>query len=596
MTKTQAKPKLSAFRESEGMALLAALADDPTLVIAVDTETTGLRVASTDWGIGVSITALIDGEPVSHYFPVAHPSGPNLSDEAFEMLQGVLGANGLRPLIFANVQFDLLSLLSMEIDVVQNPFWDILTMANLIDENVPKTKSLDQLGKVYLEDEKVKDPYVEKEKKSGNRNITGAEMFEYACQDSALTYGVWLELTAHKNWVELEETTDVWPEKQRLIRVLIALRQRGILVDQDVAREMEVLGTQHMTRLRDLLAFNPGSHKDLERIFIQTLKLPVLKKSKKTGAPSFDSSVMEQYDLLLEKMDSPLAKQIKEYRGWQKATTACYRPYLELVDEDGRIRCSFNTHRTTTGRLSSSEPNLQQIPKESNKPWNGRVKECFVASPGYVLISADYSQLELRLATAYCGEESLKAIFNEDRDLFTEMSVELGMSRPDTKTFVYSMQYGAGEQKTMMQFDVTRLQAQKMRNNYYATYPKMAAFNAHCTMRAERDSKVRLWTGRYRHFQYRSESYKAMNSVIQGGAADLVERIMVRVFEETESDDCHMLLQVHDALVFEVREDMVEAYTSRIKALMEDVNGVIPPHLDGLFDVKFNVEVSPWTK
>lgn len=588
----------TAYREAEGREILERLLLDPSIPMSVDTETTGLKVADgTSKVIGVSIAALDGNEGLSHYFPIAHETGPNVCDTTFNALVDVL-THPRRPLIFANVQFDMLGLHHLGIDVINNEFYDILTMANLIDENTPKTKSLDLLAKHYIQDSdgKIKDPFVEAEKKSGNHNITGEEMFDYGVVDAELTYQVWDVLIHHQNWIDISESTDVWEQKQGLIRVLIAMRMRGILVDREVAAQMEIEGTLRMGELRAELDFNPGSNKDMYRIFIEELGFPVLKTSKLTKKPSFDNSVMEIYDAMLEKMDNPLAKQIQEYRGWQKAVTASYRPYLTLVDTDGRLRCSFNTHRTTTGRLSSSEPNLQQIPKESIKPWNGKVKDCFVAKPGYVLISADYSQLELRLATAYCGEKKLKEIFNEDRDLFTEMAAELGMTRPDTKTFVYSMQYGAGVKKTMSQFGVSKPHAERMRNNYASTYPAMSAFNAHCTMRAERDGKVKIWTGRYRHFQFRSEAYKAMNSVIQGGAADLVERVMVRVWEEIDSPECLMLLQVHDALVFEVREDLVESYTSRIKSIMEDANGAIPDHLDGLFDVKFNVEVTPWTK
>jgi len=105
-----------------------------------------------------------------------------------------------------------------------------------------------------------------------------------------------------------------------------------------------------------------------------------------------------------------------------------------------------------------------------------------------------------------------------------------------------------------------------------------------------------MWTGRRRRFQYKSESYKAMNSLIQGGAADVVERIMIRVWDEIDCDDCQMLLQVHDALVFEVREDRVEEFTDRIVSVMEDVNAIIPEHIEGRFDVRFKVEATAWAE
>lgn len=595
--KTSETTTRSEFDFTRGLDLLTKLVDDPDAVVAVDTETTGLKVADgSNYVIGISIaTQLSSGEYASAYYPVRHLVGENIDPLTRVQLHQVLTSHDL---ILANVQFDMLGLHHVGLDCRQSTFYDIFTMGNLIDENSPIVISLNSLALVYLGEgqAKVDDPFVEKEKKSGNQNIDAAQMEEYAIVDAELTWRVWDQMIHHPEWIYLSEQTDIWEVKQDSIRVLMAMRLRGITVDINVATELEALGTQKMAEYTELLGINPGSHKDLQELFIDKLKFPVVKKSKKTGSPSFDKDAMEIYDAYLEKADNPLAKNIKAYRGWQKATTACFRPYLALVDADGRLRCTFNTHRTVTGRLSSSDPNLQQIPKETDKEWSGRTKECFVASPGFTLLSADYSQLELRLAASYAGEEKLLQIFEENRDLFSEMAADMAMTRPDTKTFVYSIQYGAGVDKTAMTFRVTKVQAIKMRNRYKAAYPRMAWLNDHCMRQAETNLKVTLWSGRYRHFKYKSEAYKAMNSVIQGGAADIVERIMVKAYRLLESDDCHLLLQVHDALVFEVRQGMEDKYAGQIKSIMEDVNSIIPPHIHATFDAKFNVEVSNWVK
>lgn len=585
---------VSAFKEAEGQTLLIRLHEHPQEPISVDTETTGLKVFDgRDTVIGVSIAGLIDGEPVSHYFPIDHPCGDAIGPKTKDMLWGVLQDG--RELIFANVQFDMAALLWAGCSLMDRPFYDILTMSMLTDENKlgQQTVNLDNLAKVWADWEKITDQFVEAEKKSGNQTITAEQMWDYAVRDAEATYAVWLNIIQHPNWVDLRESTDVWEVKQQLIPILLEMRLRGIELDPVPAEAMVKLGRARMEELRELMGFNPGSRDQLEVVLIDTLGLPVLEKSKKTGKASFKATVMAVYDKMLEAMDNPVAKQLAEYRGWQKAVTASYEPYLREVSPiTGRIHAGFNTHRTVTGRLSSSEPNLQQVPKESVKPWNGKVKECFVAKPGYVLLSADYSQLELRLAAAYSGERAILEVFADpERDVFTEMSGELGFSRGDTKTFVYSTQYGGGEKRISDVFGVPKAQARKMRANFFATYPRFRAFNDACTQRAESTLKVKIWSGRYRHFRYRNEGYKAMNSVIQGGAADVVERVMIRCFNELDSEDCLLLLQVHDALVFEVREDLAEEYAHRIKALMEDVNGAIG---QDLFEVVFNVEVTPW--
>ena len=158
-----------------------------------------------------------------------------------------------------------------------------------------------------------------------------------------------------------------------------------------VLRELAI-GEEHKTRLRESMGFNPASHKDNMRVFIDELGLPILKTSKKTGEPSFDKTVMAEYDIMLSQMDSPLAKQVREYRGWTTACGLLLRPYSLLTSPDGRLRTEYTTHATVTGRLSSRHPNLQQISKETDEPWKRHIKSCFVAKPGYTLLSADYSQ------------------------------------------------------------------------------------------------------------------------------------------------------------------------------------------------------------
>ena len=591
MTMTTLPEAASGFEEELIREMLDELLELPEgTAVAIDTETTGLNVADdSDKVIGVSLAF----PGCSCYIAVAHESGGNVSQETIDLMERALRG---KKLILVNVQFDLIGLLHLGIDLRDEDFYDVPTMAMLIDENQPRTRSLDSLGSHYCKSKKVNDPYVEKEKKSGNHEITPEQMWDYACVDAELTYRVYAKLIQMPEWLRLQAETDVWPKKQELIRVLMVMRLRGVGVDVALTEELEALGIKMQAALREAMEFNPGSHADNMEMFIHRLKFPVVKRSPLTKKPSFDKDVMEVYDMLLERTDSPLAKQVKEYRGWNKATAACYTPYLKLLGADGRIHASFNTHRTVTGRLSSSEPNLQQVPKETDKPWNGRVKECFIARPGYVLRSYDYAQLELRLAADMAQEMALLAIFEQDRDLFTEMAAELGLSRPDTKKFVHSTNYGAGDKKVSTSLSISMDRAREIRADYKAAYPGLARLNARMERRVNTEGFIELWTGRRRRFQYKSEAYKAMNSLIQGGAADIVERVMIRVFDEIDCDDCMLLLQVHDALVFEIREDRVEEFDKRILEVMEDVQAIVPEHIDGTFDVHFKVEASAWAE
>jgi len=574
--------------EEESIRVLALL-DKPNLTIAVDTESTGLNVASKeDICIGVSVAAVVDNAPVSHYFPINHKVGENVTKFTLGALKLIL--EKASTLLFVNAQFDILSLETIDIHVYQNSFVDIPTMAHLINENKPYNKGLDSLAQYYLKDPgKIKDPELDKEKKTGWPNTTWQQIWSYAQKDAELTWRLYEILRNMSEWRDLP--AEIWPHKQDLIRVLLSMKRHGVRINTELAQKYVQLGDERMAQIEKELGINPASPKQMKKLLIDELGLPVMKQSAKTGAPSFDKEAMLAYDSMLELLENPVAKRIKEFRGWQKAVSASYRPYLDLVDMDGRLRCSYRLHGTATGRLSCAEPNLQQIPKTSDKEWNGKVKECFIAEDGYVLLNADFSQLELRLATAYAGEEELKKVFNEGRDIFTEMSEQLGMSRHDTKTLVYSMQYGAGEQRLMNAFGVSKEEAKQIRQKYFATYPNFRRFNERCTAKVEQDGYIKIWTGRKRRFENRNEAYKAMNSVIQGGAADIVERIMVRCFKELESPECRMLLQVHDSITFEVKESVVPQYLEKIRALMEDVDAVTG---DVNFNVRFAVEVDYW--
>ena len=572
------------------LTLIAELAKHPGAVIAVDTEATGLNVASGENEcIGVSIATVVDGTAYSHYFPFQHVAGDNCDKEVvFEL--GELLENNLNKLIFVNAQFDILSLETIGIHVEHTDFIDVPTMAHLINENKPYNKGLDSLAQHYLKEPgKLKDAEIDKEKKTGWQNTTWQQMWDYAVLDAVTTWRLYDVLRNAQQWKQLPDT--VWPHKQELIRVLLSMKRNGVRIDVQLAEEYVQKGEKAMSQIEKELGINPASPKQMKKLLIDDLGLPIVKSSKLTGAPSFDKEAMLTYDSMLESLENPVAKRIKEFRGWQKAVSAAYRPYIDLVDTDGRLRCSYRLHGTATGRLSCAEPNLQQIPKTSDKPWNGKVKECFIAQDGYVLLNADFSQLELRLATAYAGEEELKKVFNEGRDIFTEMSKQLGMSRHDTKTLVYSMQYGAGEQRLMNAFGVDKPKAKEIRQNYFDTYPNFRRLNERCTSKVEQTGEIMIWSGRKRHFENSNEAYKAMNSLIQGGAADIVERIMVRCFKELEGDECRMLLQVHDSITFEVKESVVPQYIENIRTLMEDVNAVTG---DVDFDVRFAVEVDYW--
>lgn len=530
---------------------------------------------------------------LSCYIPLAHPAGGNITDpDLYDLLADVLESRDT--LTFQNAKYDIFSLRTAGIFIEKPTFlYDCATMANLLDDNLWENRevSLEAMGEMYLggSNKITDDAYLNKEKKTGNQHITPGEMYEYACFDASDTLIIG-ELLADRMFTE--GLAEVWKRKQEIIWLLLKMESRGIKIDLEKARAYAAEGREKMAELLEEIGISAMSNKQLKELLIDQLHLPVVKRTKK-GVPSFDREAMEEYDLLLERMDSPLAKQISAYRGWMKATTASFEPYIAKVSPDGRLRANFNTHRTATGRLSSSDPNLQQVPKEGDKPWKAHTKSLFIPEPGYVLVNSDFSQLELRLGNVYAEEQTLTDIFaDSERDLFTEMSTELNMPRPSVKTMVYALNYGAGVNKIARSLGVSRAVAQQRIHDYFTAYPGFRRMMNQCIAMVEQSKFIPLWSGRRRHFNYTSQGYKAWNSLIQGGAADIVECVMLELERQLDDDEnCRMLLQVHDAVVFEIKEELVETYLPRIRAIMSDVVGATGRKELGT--VHFDVDAKP---
>lgn len=556
---------------------------------ALDCETNGEDIRDgRGYTTGIAI-AFKDGDTIrSHYFPFRHTMGGNLPREVLIDIQAAL--NAAPSVVFHNAKFDLVALKTIGLNY-SGKFHDTMLMCHLINENRPFQKSLEACAAHYLGpgNHKAMTPELQKFIDNfGWANVPVELMWPYATMDTELT----LRLAA-KIWpLFVEEGLEAyWEHKQKLLRVLVEMEGRGVRIDPELCRDMIVQGEHRMGEIKAALGgYSPTSPKDLQVLLLEKLGLPVVKRSEKTGKPSFDKYAMEEYEQILSRTGSETAQLILEYRGWQKSVSSNYRAYLELVSPDGRLRPNYKMHGTKTGRLSCEKPNLQQIPRSSDKPWNGRMKKAFVAAEGYSLWEADYSQLELRLSAAYAGEESLIRVFQEGRDIFTEMAATLGMDRNDTKTFVYSTQYGAGIRRIKNVFGVTEGRAKEIRQNYFNAYPKVKRLSDRAQAKALSHGKVQLWTKRFRHFMNpEKESHKALNSVIQGGGADIVEHTMVRLFEEIDQPsvgECRMLLQVHDSVVFEIKNGREDYYLPKIKAVMEDVR----PD----FGVPFAVDVHPW--
>lgn len=568
-------------------------------IVALDTEGTNIEWDyrdGTGYGTGLSITFRF-GELLGGYYPFRHPSGNLSQEEAYRLRNAIRNFKGW--FVFHNAKHDLVALKTLGIDY-RGKFYDTLLLCHLLNETYPYNKQLNGCVAHYLGPEEKKDD-------AGLQAVLAALnqqwhlvpahiMGPYATHDTALTLRlfehVWPRLQS-----EIAHIDKYWDHKQRFVRTIIKMESRGVRINKELCNRQAAIGEVQMAEVIELLGLNPGSPKDQYELFIERLGLPVLKRSKKTNKPSFDKEVMEQYEEILANRDTrdDTAELVLAYRGWQKAVSSNYKPYVSLCSPDGRLRPNYKLHGTRTGRSSCEKPNLQQIPRVSDKVWNGRLKDAFIPEDGFGLWEFDYSQLEFRLGCAYAAQFQpdipLLKIFNDPtRDIFTEMSALEDWPRQKIKTRTYTIQFGGGATRLSNVFGVSMEEGEEIRQAFFTQYPGFEKVMRRAKSKVKTTGKLQIWTGRYRHFMFpESEAHKGFNAVVQGGAADIVNHVMVRLMEEVDNDDeCRMLLTVHDSVVFEIKKGCEDKYRPRIIEIMEDVR----PD----FGIKFAVDGKEWGK
>lgn len=554
-------------------------------VIAVDTETTGIDGIKDgrDYCLGVSFAYDVSGVGLfSTYFPLRHTAGESENLDIQRVLPKLKTLLAEKPIVFHNRKFDLHSLRTLGITNLHSEQYDTMVEAHLWNEELP-SKQLDYLSRKFLKDEKI-DKMQAFTKAFGWDNVPPHLMAPYAKHDAELT------LRLHNIlWTKLEGEglAHLWSYERDFGTILYEMECEGVGVNVDFCTQKAELGRSRMDAIERELGFSPASSTALAAFFFDELGLPVLKLTP-GGKPSLDKSVMSDYDDILATSGNPAARLVLEYRGWAKAVTSLYEPMLALLSPDGRVRTNFKQHGTKTGRLSSSGPNLQQIPRRTDQPWNGDAKQAFHAGDDdFELWGYDYSQLEFRLAASYGSEKSLLAEFEKpDGDVFTAMAEQSGLPRQTIKTKTYATLYGAGLPKIAATLGMTPDEAKPLYERFLKTIPGIRSVAQNATRLAQERGFVRYWTGRTRHFPWGEGHHKAFNSVLQGGAAELVKRSQLRC-REIQDANCQMVLQVHDEIVFRIRKGQREKYEPEIIERMTSW-----PQ----FPVKFQVEGKLWNK
>jgi DNA polymerase I len=418
---------------------------------------------------------------------------------------------------------------------------------------------------------------------------------EYAAERSDFTHRLHQVL-----WPKLEQTGALaslfHQVEQPLLPVLQRMERHGVLIDRNM---LSGQSGEIAERLRELEAqaqreaggpLNLESPKQLQHVLFERLGLPVLRKTP-SGVPSTAEDVLEELAA-----DYALPRLILDYRGLAKLRST----YTERLPEQinaatGRVHTSYHQAVAATGRLSSSDPNLQNIPIRT--PEGRRIRQAFIAPPGYVLLAADYSQIELRIMAHLSGDEGLLRAFAEERDVHQSTAAEVfGVAleqvsadqRRSAKAINFGLIYGMSAFGLARQLGVPRAAAQSYVERYFARYPAVRRYMESTREQARRDGFVETVFGRRlflpdigsrnRQLQQYAER-SAINAPMQGTAADIIKRAMIAIDEWSRPDEIpvKLIMQVHDELVLEVRSDFIERARAEVERRMSDAAALSVP-------------------
>jgi DNA polymerase-1 len=409
---------------------------------------------------------------------------------------------------------------------------------------------------------------------------------EYAAEESDVTLQLhqilWPQLEALPRLKNLYESIE-----QPLVPVLYRMERTGVLVDRELLRKQSTELAGRMLELQTQAhseaggVFNVDSPRQLQEILFGKLGIPVIRKTP-TGQPSTAEDVLEELAL-----SYPLPKLILEYRGVAKLKSTYTDTLPEQINQQtGRIHTSYHQAVAATGRLSSTDPNLQNIPIRT--PEGRRIRQAFVAPPGHSLVAADYSQIELRIMAHLSGDSSLLAAFAENRDVHQATAAEvLGIplatvtsdQRRSAKAVNFGLIYGMSAFGLARQLSISRGEAQKYVDLYFKRYPGVKRYMDQTRQKARDAGYVETIFGRRLYLPEilsrnqglrQSAERQAINAPMQGSAADIIKRAMIDVdaWLQSSKAPARLIMQVHDELVLEVADEAVETLVQQLRQHM----------------------------
>lgn len=561
-------------------------------LFALDTETDNLDYMAANL-VGISF-ALENGEAAYLPLQLDYLGAPKPLEKttALSLLKPVLENPAIQK-VGQNFKYDLTMFARNGIDV-QGVAFDTMLESYVL--NSTGRHNMDDLAKRYLGHQTIS--FEEIAGKGKNQltfnQIPLEQAAEYAAEDADVTMKLqqvlWEKLSKEPSLEKLFKEMEL-----PLLGVLSRMERRGVLIDSDA---LFLQSNEIANRLSELeeqayvLAgqpFNLASTKQLQEILFDKLGLPVIQKTPK-GAPSTNEEVLEELAFSHE-----LPKVLVEHRGLSKLKSTYTDKLPQMVNsQTGRVHTSYHQAVTATGRLSSSDPNLQNIPIRNEE--GRRIRQAFIAREGYSIVAADYSQIELRIMAHLSGDKGLINAFSQGKDIHRSTAAEIfGVSldevtseqRRNAKAINFGLIYGMSAFGLSRQLGITRPDAQKYMDLYFQRYPGVQQFMTDIREKAKAQGYVETLFGRRLYLpdinssnamRRKGAERVAINAPMQGTAADIIKRAMIKLDELIRHDpDIEMIMQVHDELVFEVRSEKVAFFREQIKQHMETAAELVVP-------------------
>lgn len=552
-------------------------------IFALDTETTSL-VARHAKLVGVSLSCMA-GQAC--YIPVGHVEGKQLDMTSVLFALSDLFADRDLTMVGHNLKYDLTILETVGL-LPQCRLADTMLMSYVLDAAAGR-HDMDSLAKRLLgvETTSYEDVCGKGAKQIRFDEVALESASHYASEDADITLRLYNQFVERLN--QVPSLQSIYQELELpVMQILREMENHGALLDVDILNAQSVTLGVRLEQLESeaqALAgrpFNLASPKQLQEILFDELQLPVLKKTPK-GAPSTNEEVLQELAL-----DYPLPKLLIEHRSLSKLKgTYTDRLPGDCDPADGRVHTSFHQAVTSTGRLSSSDPNLQNIPIRTEE--GRRIRKAFIAPDGWSVMAADYSQIELRIMAHLSGDKSLVDAFARGDDIHRATAAEVfdlepmfvtDEQRRRAKAINFGLIYGMSAFGLARQLGIERAEAAAYIDRYFERYPGVRHYMDSTRAMAHEKGYVETVFGRRltlpdihaRQVPVRQAAERAaINAPMQGTAADIIKRAMLRVHQAlaTSNLGCHLLLQVHDELVFEVRDRDLDPARQLIRLEME---------------------------